>query len=560
MCQIPLFPMSATAPAPPYLDLQLALSQWRQASPAPLLLDLRSPSAHAARRLSPSACVHWRQLESAWFTLPAYGIEFAVLLPDEAEEEQADSEWRRKHAEQSANSGSTSASALPPTAPDEEGIEDDAPAAGAAGAAASSSGALGVKARSKSGPPPLSPSSPAFRFSRESILQLLRFYGWRVPDAWAWSDSAELWAAAQAAGVAVHDHRQPVTQHLLFSPAAALQLHFDEICQALHKQRQDAAASADPDSPLLQPKQARPADASCVSSTAGPEAASTAPSSASPSPLMCLDVACGSGRDLCWLLWHEAQQRRHSPNPNAALVWAGVGVDCAAGALQRAQQLADQLGVADRVQLRRARINQQTGQWHVSGKADGGGESAGDPEPMGASADGAGDATAAASSVACAAPPSATALKPSQQQRREKRKKKEALRAAAAASITAPDAAVSSSYSSSSSSSSSFLPPASFDLIVCVRFLCRSVIRTQLRRLLRPGGFFLLSTFIDDGVTSFAQPANPQFRIAGKAELERLAAEAGMEMVCNNIGRAEDGRPLSDCVMRKPIVANSNNS
>ena len=85
-----------------------------------------------------------------------------------------------------------------------------------------------------------------------------------------------------------------------------------------------------------------------------------------------------------------------------------------------------------------------------------------------------------------------------------------------------------------------------------VRFLSRTFILTQLGQLLRPGGFFLLNTFINDGVTVYAQPSNPEFRIRDKDELVYLCEKAGLTVLCNEIGRCEDGRPVSELVARKP--------
>jgi hypothetical protein len=155
-------------------------------------------------------------------------------------------------------------------------------------------------------------------------------------------------------------------------------------------------------------------------------------------------------------------------------------------------------------------------------------------------------------------PDTIVSSKPSDQ-RREKRKRKDALRLAAAAAVSsaaANDGPPSSGLPSVAVTSSPLLAPAQYDLVLMVRFLSRPFIRSiaadGLRALLKPGGFFLLSTFTDDGVTQYAQPSSTSFRLNGVEEIEQLAKELGWQLLCNDITRSEDGRPISDCLFRKP--------
>ncbi len=98
------------------------------------------------------------------------------------------------------------------------------------------------------------------------------------------------------------------------------------------------------------------------------------------------------------------------------------------------------------------------------------------------------------------------------------------------------------------------LAPGQYDLVIMVRFLCRPfILSVQLLSRLRPGGFFLLSAFSDDGVTQYAQPSNPAFRLGGTAEVTQLATQSGLIVAANGIDTAEDGRPISDVLLRKPL-------
>ena len=216
--------------------------------------------------------------------------------------------------------------------------------------------------------------------------------------------------------------------------------------------------------------------------------------------------------------------------------WHATGVDVSPSLLQRARTLAQSLGAEQRLETYVARINQSNGEWRF------GEEKILPKEPTSAPAqttDISGSASSSSSSSLTPTVPLTGAA-----QRREKRKQKDLARsaaaAAAAAAISSPNAA--------------FLNR-QYDLIIMVRFLSRVFFRIHLNRLLRPGGFFLLSTFIDDGEYVFESPANPEFRIAGTGEVEKWAQEAGLEIVANSIGVCEDGRPISDCLLRKPIQA-----
>lgn len=505
---------AATAEPAPRTAVDAGLHAWCASDSSHLLLDLRSRDAFQRQRLSRGVCLPWPELELNWFALPAQVVPFAVLMPS-AEDAAAQSEENRKRQAQTTAKPTA-------VAPGQE--EDGARSSTKVPAAA----------------PPPAPSSPMFEYSPSAILALLRFYRWTIPDEWVFSDSPAFWqSAAGVPSLRLCGPSDPIERRILFAPSPYLDQHFayvqEQLVAARHSQPTDSN------------KQARSETAQCVTaSTSASESASASACTSSPSvdastPFHCLDVACGSGRDLCWLLWQSAKSSWPS--------WRATGVDVSASSLERATHLARQLGVEQHLETVQARINQATGEWRVTWPDQ---QKQATPAASPAAAAAAttvacsplGSAASDASSAGAAAMVDQPAGAKSQQQRREKRKQKDAMRAAAAAAVATAGATA---------------PPflhQQYDLIVIVRFLSRVFFRTQLSRLLKPGGFFLLSTFIEDGVlVHWESPANPEFRIQGREEIVQFAREAGLEVIRNEIGRCEDGRPISDCLLRKPISA-----
>lgn len=471
------------------------LSSWHSSPSRHLLLDARSPSSFFSQRLRVSTNVPWCQFEASWSQLPAQVIPFAILLPNEQQLQQQDEERREKIKQNHAtkNGGDR---------PHEQAT-------------------VGKKKNA-----PLGPSSPDFVPTHASLVELLRSYHWSIPSEWIFIDSPDLWSAASDIGLLVDGPNDPIEQHLLFQPSPYLLKHSNTIKQGVEeaerrRTRRDKQGD-DTTSGVASPaKQPRLDGALCVSN-------GSSDSSSSP-PFSCLDIGCGSGRDLGWFL-------RSSP------LWHGTGIDVSSDLLSRAHGLATTLGVEQRLATHVARINQATGEWRVGEEkitppkskkqrqADGGdGVGGGDGDGDGASA----STPANASGLSGAA------------QRRENRRLKDALaaaKAAAAVNVSVP-----------------FLTR-EYDLILMVRFLSRAFFRLHLNRLLKPGGYFLLSTFIDEDGYVFESPLNPEFRIAGTSEVEKWAREAGLEVIVNQIGRCEDGRPISECLLRKPIQGENNNN
>jgi len=96
------------------------------------------------------------------------------------------------------------------------------------------------------------------------------------------------------------------------------------------------------------------------------------------------------------------------------------------------------------------------------------------------------------------------------------------------------------------------LRPASVDLVLCVRFLHRPLLK-QLARYLRPGGVLLYSHFVD-GVQLVGTPKNPAGYLM-HGELCEVAAAAGLEVTLHREVTLDDGRPIVEFLARRPAVA-----
>jgi len=588
-----------------------ALRSWFQTRPLPPLLDLRCPAAFRQRRLGvdanvlanedgegvsggesmcrcncaasrsipASTSIHWRQLEDVWFMLPPYGCPFAVMLPgDDPNEKRLDDDAviEVERFEQQRQKDGIKARHM-------HGPENDARPDSASASSISR---------------PVLPSDPSFRPTRSSLVSLLRFYGWVIPDEWVMVSNDALWSAVASGTIPrlrVLGSNDAVESRRMFEPAEVVRQEKDRIEIMLREAwdvRGDAwPTPALPDSNRVS-KQPRLTDS--MSANSHPSHSDTADSAVPKESitLRCLDVACGSGRDLCWLLSsaHDVSARRStctcSPVPpptlssssshsssaspsSLPLRWVGVGVDSNTGALERVHRLASELNIeSDRIQTVQARINQGTGEWSMKSKEEQVGSDNISQECTTASSESEGGSSSLpANSSPTTPPPEAavssapTKLTQGQLRKLKARQKKEAKRAAHA-DATAADP----------SNSPSDSPPVPFltqqyDLILMIRFLSRSFIRLHLNKLLAPGGIFLLSTFIDDTdatppTPSYDHPANQAFRIKGRKELvQLLEKEAGLELVRNDIGYLkEDGRPVSVCVARKPIATQQLNS
>lgn len=91
-----------------------------------------------------------------------------------------------------------------------------------------------------------------------------------------------------------------------------------------------------------------------------------------------------------------------------------------------------------------------------------------------------------------------------------------------------------------------------FDMVVCVRFLCRAFL-PRMAELLRPGGVLLYSTFVDGpGLRAFGRPQGRE-HVLEATELGRtyFGPGQGFEVLRDEVGVTSDGRELSMFCARK---------
>ncbi|KAF9311975.1 hypothetical protein BG003_006773 [Podila horticola] len=91
-----------------------------------------------------------------------------------------------------------------------------------------------------------------------------------------------------------------------------------------------------------------------------------------------------------------------------------------------------------------------------------------------------------------------------------------------------------------------------FDLIVMIRFLERAVLAPMVEHWLRPGGFIVWSTFVaDPDLPAYSKPG-PGHRLNSKSEARTILQGLGLEIVVSEISRVEDGkRSVANIVARK---------
>ncbi|CAG8790858.1 7843_t:CDS:1, partial [Racocetra persica] len=87
-----------------------------------------------------------------------------------------------------------------------------------------------------------------------------------------------------------------------------------------------------------------------------------------------------------------------------------------------------------------------------------------------------------------------------------------------------------------------------YDLVLCVRFLRRKFFDTMMK-MVKPGGFLLISTFVNDGVHSYKYPKGETHRLK-LGELDAFFQDQ-FEVLQNEIELIEDGRPVNSFLARK---------
>ncbi|KAG0087833.1 hypothetical protein BGZ92_006943 [Podila epicladia] len=91
-----------------------------------------------------------------------------------------------------------------------------------------------------------------------------------------------------------------------------------------------------------------------------------------------------------------------------------------------------------------------------------------------------------------------------------------------------------------------------FDLIIMIRFLERAVLAPMVEHWLRPGGFIVWSTFVADPDLPVYSKPGPGHRLNSKDEARIILLELGLDIVVSEISRVEDGkRSVANIVARK---------
>ncbi|KAG0364339.1 hypothetical protein BC939DRAFT_475179 [Gamsiella multidivaricata] len=92
-----------------------------------------------------------------------------------------------------------------------------------------------------------------------------------------------------------------------------------------------------------------------------------------------------------------------------------------------------------------------------------------------------------------------------------------------------------------------------FDLIIMIRFLQRSLFAPLVENWLRPGGFIILSTFVSDkDLPQYSKPG-PAHRLQSRSEASDIFESLGLNIVSEEVSLIEDGRrPVATVVARKP--------
>jgi len=88
-----------------------------------------------------------------------------------------------------------------------------------------------------------------------------------------------------------------------------------------------------------------------------------------------------------------------------------------------------------------------------------------------------------------------------------------------------------------------------FDVVVCVRFLERALL-PRLKSFLKPGGFIVYSTFVDGpGLRAVGRPAGPEHVLAAGELADRFfGPHQGYSIIEDDIVLADDGRELSSFI------------
>jgi SAM-dependent methyltransferase len=208
--------------------------------------------------------------------------------------------------------------------------------------------------------------------------------------------------------------------------------------------------------------------------------------------LSCLDIGCGSGRDLAWLLSRKAV--------DGSPIWRATAVDSSHGATNRTSTICENMGLSDQLD---GAVNAKVaanGLWRLLKRDD-----------------------------------------PNKQVNTTVKKGGKPIAAIGDDTIDFFSKTVQQQINNT-------IPP-KHDLIITIRFLVRPIL-PYLPNLLNPGGYIIISHFVDHEEYEYDQPRQDH-----RLEVDELrnlfGSMNGMSIVVDKIEQIEDGRPVNSIIIRK---------
>jgi 2-polyprenyl-3-methyl-5-hydroxy-6-metoxy-1,4-benzoquinol methylase len=406
-------------------------------------------------------------------------------------------------------------------------------------------------------------STAVFLKGTSSLQEFLTSRGWAA--ACFLQDCPELWQAAEQLQLLEQQPAdlQQLAKRCLFAPSQLLEAEVEGLEAALAALRmreqeqigQTGQLQEGSKQQQQQQQQQVSAHESCCSSKINCGSTSQQPGAGAVQVcLHALDVGCGSGRDVAWLASRQTavqassssssscvtttskdgcqdaqkqQQQQQRAQQSVYVSWHVTGVDEWLGALERAADLAAAMQLsAQQVQLVLGSICPQSGSMQLQ------------QLPAKSRLHRARHVSVLHAGSPCDAAAAAASSRPKQESTAETSTQDESPAAGAAAAPPPP-----ADTAGASSTASTVLRQ--YDLILCVRFLERSLL-PQLRCMLKPGGYILYCTFVNGpGLRAFGRPSGHD-HVLQPGELASLfGPQHGFTVLRDEAVLSADGRELS---------------